>query len=127
MPLVLELTSSLPNGLQYARDTCRTTAYCLCLCVVQVEELVEVPVVLELASDLLDRCCPIFRDDTCVYISQSGETADTLRALEYAKVCATLCASRWLAFGPCSASCQCPGCSMFVSQSEYPAIQSRRL
>jgi glucosamine 6-phosphate synthetase-like amidotransferase/phosphosugar isomerase protein len=52
----------------------------------QVEELVEVPVVLELASDLLDRRCPIFRDDTCVFVSQSGETADTLRALEYAKV-----------------------------------------
>lgn len=48
--------------------------------------MVEVPVVLELASDLLDRCCPIFRDDTCVFVSQSGETADTLRALEYAKV-----------------------------------------
>jgi glucosamine--fructose-6-phosphate aminotransferase (isomerizing) len=47
----------------------------------QVEELVEVPVVLELASDLLDRRCPIFRDDTCVFVSQSGETADTLRAL----------------------------------------------
>eukprot|EP00879_Flechtneria_rotunda_P013604 GHRR01014210.1.p1 GENE.GHRR01014210.1~~GHRR01014210.1.p1 ORF type:complete len:690 (+),score=211.83 GHRR01014210.1:228-2297(+) len=56
-----------------------------------VEELVEVPVVLELASDLLDRCCPIFRDDTCVYISQSGETADTLRALEYAKARGALC------------------------------------
>lgn len=26
------------------------------------------------------------RDDTCVFVSQSGETADTLRALEYAKV-----------------------------------------
>jgi hypothetical protein len=29
---------------------------------------------------------PVFRDDTCVFVSQSGETADTLRALEYAKV-----------------------------------------
>jgi hypothetical protein len=28
----------------------------------------------------------VFRDDTCVFVSQSGETADTLRALEYAKV-----------------------------------------
>ncbi len=45
----------------------------------------QVPVVLELASDLLDRRCPIFRDDSCVFLSQSGETADTLRALEYAK------------------------------------------
>jgi hypothetical protein len=28
----------------------------------------------------------VFRDDTCVFVSQSGETADTLRAQEYAKV-----------------------------------------
>mmetsp|Transcript_4396 Transcript_4396/g.8137 ORF Transcript_4396/g.8137 Transcript_4396/m.8137 type:complete len:682 (+) Transcript_4396:62-2107(+) len=50
-----------------------------------VEELVEVPVMLELASDMLDRQCPMFRDDTAVFVSQSGETADTLEALKYAK------------------------------------------
>ena len=49
------------------------------------------PVVLELASDLLDRRGPIFRDDTAVFVSQSGETADTLRALEYAKAAGALC------------------------------------
>ncbi len=37
-------------------------------------------VALELASDLLDRRAPIFRDDMCVFVSQSGETADTLKA-----------------------------------------------
>ncbi|BFZ55677.1 glutamine--fructose-6-phosphate transaminase (isomerizing) [Savitreella phatthalungensis] len=47
------------------------------------EELTEIPIVVELASDFLDRRTPIFRDDTCVFVSQSGETADTLRALEY--------------------------------------------
>ena len=30
----------------------------------------EIPVALELASDLLDRRCPIFRDDTCIFVSQ---------------------------------------------------------
>lgn len=45
------------------------------------EELTELPVVLELASDFLDRETPIFRDDVCFFISQSGETADTLNAL----------------------------------------------
>jgi len=35
-----------------------------------VEELVNLPVACELASDLLDRRCPIFRDDTCVFVSQ---------------------------------------------------------
>lgn len=48
-----------------------------------VEELVELPVMVEVASDFLDRCCPIFRDDVCIFISQSGETADTLMALKY--------------------------------------------
>ncbi|CAJ0960065.1 unnamed protein product, partial [Mesorhabditis belari] len=49
------------------------------------EELTELPVVLELASDFLDRQTPIFRDDVCFFISQSGETADTLMALRYCK------------------------------------------
>jgi len=49
------------------------------------EELTELPVTVELASDFLDRSCPIFRDDVCFFISQSGETADTLNALRYCK------------------------------------------
>jgi len=49
------------------------------------EELTELPVMVELASDFLDRSCPIFRDDVCIFISQSGETADTLMALRYCK------------------------------------------
>uniref|UniRef100_A0A5K3FY91 Glutamine--fructose-6-phosphate transaminase (isomerizing) n=1 Tax=Mesocestoides corti TaxID=53468 RepID=A0A5K3FY91_MESCO len=47
------------------------------------EELTELPVVVELASDFLDRRTPVFRDDVCIFISQSGETADTLMALRY--------------------------------------------
>ncbi|XP_058978638.1 glutamine--fructose-6-phosphate aminotransferase [isomerizing] 2 isoform X2 [Musca domestica] len=49
------------------------------------EELTELPVMIELASDFLDRNTPIFRDDVCFFISQSGETADTLMALRYCK------------------------------------------
>lgn len=49
------------------------------------EELTELPVMVELASDFLDRGTPIFRDDVCFFISQSGETADTLMALRYCK------------------------------------------
>jgi len=50
-----------------------------------IEEMTELPVMLELASDFLDRKTPIFRDDVCFFISQSGETADTLMALRYCK------------------------------------------
>jgi glucosamine--fructose-6-phosphate aminotransferase (isomerizing) len=49
------------------------------------EELTELPVVVELASDFLDRNTPIFRDDVCFFVSQSGETADTILALRYCK------------------------------------------
>lgn len=56
-----------------------------------VEELTALPVSVEVASDFLDRSTPIFRDDTCFFISQSGETADTLKALEYCKARGALC------------------------------------
>lgn len=39
----------------------------------------------------MDRCPQILRNDTCIFISQSGETADTLRALEYCKSRHALC------------------------------------
>jgi glucosamine 6-phosphate synthetase-like amidotransferase/phosphosugar isomerase protein len=68
------------------------TSYHACLAARQaLEHLVGIPVSMELASDLLDRYPPIFRDDTCVFVSQSGETADTLHALEYAKAKGALC------------------------------------
>lgn len=50
------------------------------------EELTELPVMVELASDFLDRKTPVFRDDVCLFVSQSGETAETLMALRYCKL-----------------------------------------
>ncbi|XP_010244880.1 PREDICTED: glutamine--fructose-6-phosphate aminotransferase [isomerizing] 2 isoform X2 [Nelumbo nucifera] len=55
------------------------------------EELCGIPVTMEIASDLLDRLGPIYREDTVVFVSQSGETADTLLALEYALENGALC------------------------------------
>jgi glutamine---fructose-6-phosphate transaminase (isomerizing) len=55
------------------------------------EELTEIPVSVELASDFLDRKTPIFRDDVCVFLSQSGETADTILALRYCLDRGALC------------------------------------
>ncbi|KAM0836691.1 hypothetical protein ACQ4PT_062143 [Festuca glaucescens] len=56
-----------------------------------VEELTGIPVTMEVASDLLDRQGPIYREDTAVFVSQSGEAADTLLALEYALENGALC------------------------------------
>eukprot|EP00871_Galdieria_phlegrea_P006049 jgi/Galph1/931/GphlegSOOS_G5706.1 len=62
------------------------TSYHACLACRQIiEELTQLPVSVELASDFLDRQCPIFRSDVCIFVSQSGETAETLEALRYAK------------------------------------------
>ncbi|KAK3772148.1 hypothetical protein RRG08_013694 [Elysia crispata] len=49
------------------------------------EELTELPVMVELSSDFMDRKMPVFRDDVVFFLSQSGETADTLQALRYCK------------------------------------------
>ena len=38
------------------------------------EELTELPVMVDLASDFLDRTTPVFRDDVCFFISQSGSS-----------------------------------------------------
>lgn len=53
--------------------------------------IVGVPVTMEVASDLLDRQGPIYREDTAIFVSQSGETADTLLALQYALDNGALC------------------------------------
>ncbi|VDK62757.1 unnamed protein product, partial [Cylicostephanus goldi] len=84
-----------PNGQDYLADirrcrrlimiACGTSYHSAIACRQILEELSELPVVLELASDFLDRKTPIFRDDVCIFISQSGETADTLNALRYCK------------------------------------------
>lgn len=65
-------------------NACMSSRSCL-------EHMCKMPILLELASDFMDRTPALFRNDTCIFVSQSGETADTLRALEYAKRRGALC------------------------------------
>jgi glucosamine--fructose-6-phosphate aminotransferase (isomerizing) len=68
------------------------TSYHSCLATRAIfEELTEMPVGVELASDFLDRKTPIFRDDICVFVSQSGETADTILTMRYCLDRGALC------------------------------------
>ena len=68
------------------------TSYHSCLATRAIfEELTDIPVSVELASDFLDRMAPIFRDDVCVFVSQSGETADTILAMRYCLSRGALC------------------------------------
>lgn len=47
------------------------------------EELIDIPVAVELASDFVDRRGPVLRSDCVFFVSQSGETADTIIAMKY--------------------------------------------
>jgi len=55
------------------------------------EEYTKQRVVVEIASDFCDRCPVIYRDDVCIFISQSGETAETIQALEYCRKHGAFC------------------------------------
>jgi glucosamine 6-phosphate synthetase-like amidotransferase/phosphosugar isomerase protein len=59
------------------------------------EELTELPVMVELASDFLDRKTPVFRDDVCFFISQSGEwsVAQCVCAFSATLIISMLCGS----------------------------------
>ena len=68
------------------------TSFHSCLAVRSIfAELVEIPIAVELSSSFLDEQLPVFRDDVCVFVSQSGETKDTLEALAYCKERGALC------------------------------------
>ncbi|GMT21762.1 hypothetical protein PFISCL1PPCAC_13059, partial [Pristionchus fissidentatus] len=82
---IKEFVSDIKRCRRLIMVACGTSYNSAIACRQIIEELTELPVVLELASDFLDRETPIFRDDVCVFISQSGETADTLGALRYCK------------------------------------------
>ena len=49
------------------------------------ETYADIPVDVEYASEFRYRKCVVRKDDLCIAISQSGETADTLAAIELAK------------------------------------------
>ena len=88
------LTDHLPTMRRARRFLfvgCGTSFHACLACRQTIEELVDVPVSLELASDMMDRRSSVARDDVCVFVSQSGETADTLAALRFAKRGGALC------------------------------------
>lgn len=82
-PQLQDYVSEIKRCRRLIMVACGTSYNSAVACRQLMEELTELPVILELASDFLDRQTPIFRDDVCFFISQSGETADTLLALRW--------------------------------------------
>ncbi|CAI5506691.1 unnamed protein product [Closterium sp. Naga37s-1] len=88
------------------------------------EELSGVAVQLELASDMLDRNAPVYREDTAVFMSQSGETADTLSALEYARARGALCVGVTNTVG--SAIARRTHCGVFINAGAEIGVASTK-
>src|SRR5580704_17148702 len=84
---------SLPIGLPFdfkniqriSITACGTASYAGYVAKYWFERLARVPVELDVASEFRYREAPLRKGDLAIFISQSGETADTLAALRYAK------------------------------------------
>ncbi len=64
---------------------CGTASYAGYVSKYWFERLARIPVELDVASEFRYREAPLRKGDLAIFISQSGETADTLAALRYAK------------------------------------------
>ena len=64
---------------------CGTASYAGYIAKYWFERLARVPVEIDVASEFRYREAPLGKGDLAIFISQSGETADTLAALRYAK------------------------------------------
>jgi len=64
---------------------CGTASYAGFIAKYWFERLSRIPVELDVASEFRYREAPLHKGDLAIFISQSGETADTLAALRYAK------------------------------------------
>jgi glutamine---fructose-6-phosphate transaminase (isomerizing) len=64
---------------------CGTASYAGYIAKYWLERLARVPVELDVASEFRYREAPLRKGDLAIFVSQSGETADTLAALRYAK------------------------------------------
>lgn len=64
---------------------CGTAFYAAAVAKVWIEQYAKVPVTIDVASEFRYRKAPMVEGGLCIFVSQSGETADTLAALHYAR------------------------------------------
>ena len=83
--LPLSLPFDFKNIQRISITACGTASYAGYISKYWFERLARVPVELDVASEFRYREPPLYKNDLAIFISQSGETADTLAALRYAK------------------------------------------
>jgi glucosamine--fructose-6-phosphate aminotransferase (isomerizing) len=82
---ISEFENKLTNAKRIIIAACGTSWHAGLVAEYLIEDLARIPVEVEYASEFRYRNPVIFEDDVLVAISQSGETADTLAAVELAK------------------------------------------
>jgi glucosamine--fructose-6-phosphate aminotransferase (isomerizing) len=83
--LPLKLPFDFKNIQRISITACGTASYAGYVAKYWFERLARIPVELDVASEFRYREAPLRKGDLAILISQSGETADTLAALRYAK------------------------------------------
>jgi glutamine---fructose-6-phosphate transaminase (isomerizing) len=83
--LPLTLPFDFKNIQRISITACGTASYAGYIAKYWFERLARVPVEIDVASEFRYREPPLYKNDLAIFISQSGETADTLAALRYAK------------------------------------------
>jgi len=84
---------SLPEDIIKAIDgasrltlvACGTAFYACMVAKYWFEQIVRIPCEIDIASEFRYREAPMPKDGVCIFVSQSGETLDTLEALRYCK------------------------------------------
>ncbi len=80
-----EILSALKNSSKITISACGTAFYAGMVAKYWLEKIARVPVEIDIASEFRYRMPPMEKNGTAIFISQSGETLDTLEALRYSK------------------------------------------
>jgi len=83
--LPVELPFDWNNLKRISISACGTAFYAGLVAKYWFERFTHLPVEIDIASEFRYREAPLFAGDLAIFISQSGETADTLASLRYAK------------------------------------------
>jgi glucosamine--fructose-6-phosphate aminotransferase (isomerizing) len=80
-----EIITSINNASKVTLIACGTAYYACMVAKYWFEAYANIPCEVDIASEFRYRRTPIYADDVSIFVSQSGETLDTLEALKHCK------------------------------------------
>ena len=80
-----EIIEAIEKAPRLTLIACGTASYACLVAKYWFEQIVRVPCEVDIASEFRYREAPLPKEGVCIFVSQSGETLDTLEALRYCK------------------------------------------